>query len=80
MAGTSGPGSARPLAGQVAVWLVDGSGLSRYDEIAPAALVRLLRRVSQLPESDVFVEALPVAGEDGTLPRRFVSTAGSGAV
>lgn len=60
--------------------LSDGSGMSRYNEIAPAALVRLLRRVTQLPGSDAFVGALPVSSVDGTLSRRFLSTAASRAV
>lgn len=58
-----------------AVSLADGSGLSRYDEIAPRALTRLLRRVRQLPHGDLFTDALPRAGEDGTLARRLLSTA-----
>ncbi len=60
-----------------AVSLADGSGLSRYSEITPAALVRLLRRTSQLPGFRIFRDALPVAGVDGTLSRRFVATAAS---
>ena len=56
--------------------LSDGSGLSRYNELTPMALSRLLRRVRQLPEFDAFARALPVAGVDGTLARRFVATAG----
>jgi len=60
--------------------LADGSGMSRYNEIAPAALVRLLRRITQLPGASAFVGALPVSSVDGTLSRRFVSTAASRAV
>lgn len=60
--------------------LADGSGMSRYNEIAPAALVRLLRRVTQLPGAEVFLGALPVSSVDGTLSRRFRSTAASRAV
>jgi D-alanyl-D-alanine carboxypeptidase/D-alanyl-D-alanine-endopeptidase (penicillin-binding protein 4) len=60
-----------------AVSLADGSGLSRYSAIAPRALARLLRRTSQLPEFHVFRDALPVASVDGTLSRRFRSTAAS---
>lgn len=58
-----------------AVSLADGSGLSRYSAIAPRALARLLRRTSQLPEFQIFRDALPVASVDGTLSQRFVSTA-----
>lgn len=60
--------------------LADGSGMSRYNEIAPSALVRLLRRVTQLPDAGGFLDALPVSAVDGTLSRRFVSTAASRAV
>jgi D-alanyl-D-alanine carboxypeptidase/D-alanyl-D-alanine-endopeptidase (penicillin-binding protein 4) len=59
------------------VSLADGSGLSRYSAIAPRALARLLRRTSQLPEFPLFRDALPVASVDGTLSRRFTSTAAS---
>jgi len=57
-----------------AIRLTDGSGLSRYNEIAPAALNRLLRRSRQLPGYDAFRAALPVGGVDGTLSRRFRGT------
>jgi len=60
-----------------AVSLADGSGMSRYSELSPAALVRLLRRIAQLPASRVFFDALPIASVDGTLSRRFLSTAAS---
>lgn len=60
--------------------LVDGSGMSRYSELAPMALARMLRRVSQLPDFRIFLDALPIASVDGTLSRRFRSTAASGAV
>ena len=60
--------------------LADGSGMSRYNEISPAALVRLLRRTSQLREFAVFRDALPVASVDGTLARRFLDTAATRSV
>ena len=60
-----------------ALSLADGSGMSRYSELSPAALVRLLRRVSQLPDFRLFLDALPVSSVDGTLSRRFRSTAAS---
>jgi D-alanyl-D-alanine carboxypeptidase/D-alanyl-D-alanine-endopeptidase (penicillin-binding protein 4) len=52
----------------------DGSGLSRYNYLAPEAVVRLLRVMARHPESDVFYDALPVAGVDGTLERRMKGT------
>lgn len=60
-----------------AVSLVDGSGMSRYSAIAPMALVRMLRRTAQLPGFRVYLDALPIASVDGTLSRRFRSTAAS---
>jgi len=57
--------------------LADGSGMSRYSELAPTALARLLRRTSQLPGFGTFLDALPVASVDGTLSHRFRSTAAS---
>ncbi len=49
----------------------EGSGLSRKDVVAPAAMVSLLDWVRQQPFAKVFDEALPVAGVDGTLQWRM---------
>lgn len=57
-----------------AAQIVDGSGLSRRNVIAPDALVTLLRRWHE-PR---FVEALPTAGRDGTLDRRMKDTPAEG--
>jgi len=54
--------------------LTDGSGLSRYDEVTPNALNRILRAVWRRPDFGVFEAALPVAGVDGTLERRLLGT------
>ena len=56
----------------------DGSGLSRYNYLAPEALVRLLRAVSQTQEFEVFYDALPIAGVDGTLESRMRGTRAEG--
>lgn len=53
---------------------IDGSGLSRYNYLAPEAIVRLLRRMHQRPEFAVFYDALPIAGVDGTLESRMRGT------
>ncbi len=53
---------------------VDGSGLSRYNYVSPDALVRLLRVMAWRPEFEVFYDALPIAGVDGTIDRRFKGT------
>lgn len=64
--------------GEDAVELRDGSGLSRYNQVTPAALTRLLRRLRQLPDFELFREALPVAAEDGTLRGRLLGTSAAG--
>jgi D-alanyl-D-alanine carboxypeptidase/D-alanyl-D-alanine-endopeptidase (penicillin-binding protein 4) len=59
--------------------LADGSGLSRYNLATPAALVAILAFVDSREElRDPFVEALPVAGRDGTLAHRMRGTAAEG--
>jgi serine-type D-Ala-D-Ala carboxypeptidase/endopeptidase (penicillin-binding protein 4) len=57
--------------------LVDGSGLSRRDVISPDAIMAILRRMSDVPR---FVDALPVAGVDGSLAGRMQGTAAAGNV
>jgi D-alanyl-D-alanine carboxypeptidase/D-alanyl-D-alanine-endopeptidase (penicillin-binding protein 4) len=52
----------------------DGSGLSRYNYLSPDTIVRLLRVMAQREDFDVFYDALPIAGEDGTLRNRFAGT------
>ena len=54
-----------------AVRLLDASGLSPRDRIAPAALARLLARVSTDLRYGVLLSGLPVAGFDGTLAKRY---------
>ncbi len=57
----------------------DGSGLSRYNYLAPAALVRVLTRMYEDPRHrGPFAEALPVAGVDGTLEARMARTPAQG--
>ncbi len=85
------PGSAiagrRVIAAQLSAWgidpqnavIVDGSGLSRYNLIAPKAQVAALERVygdGQLREP--FLATLPVAGVTGTLQGRMAGTPAAG--
>ena len=53
----------------------DGSGLSHEDRITPKTLATLLIRIKTKPELKVIYDGLPVAGESGTLERRFVKDA-----
>ncbi len=58
----------------------DGSGLSRYNYLAPEAVVRILRAVALRSDFDIFYNALPIAGVDGTLRGRMRGTAAAGNV
>jgi D-alanyl-D-alanine carboxypeptidase/D-alanyl-D-alanine-endopeptidase (penicillin-binding protein 4) len=58
--------------------LIDGSGLSRRDVIAPEALYVLLKRMQDPTGQSPFVAALPVAGVDGSLDDRFKGTRAAG--
>ncbi len=57
---------------------VDGSGLSRYNYVAPEAVAQVLTAFARHPAFAVFHEALPVAGVDGTLAGRMRGTAAAG--
>jgi D-alanyl-D-alanine carboxypeptidase/D-alanyl-D-alanine-endopeptidase (penicillin-binding protein 4) len=52
----------------------EGSGLSRNNLASSAAIVSLLRYMHTHRESAAFEAALPIAGVDGTLRRRFKGT------
>lgn len=58
----------------------DASGLSRTDEVAPAALTTLLRQaaVGPYPQLRSLLAALPIAGFTGTLALRFTADGPSG--
>jgi D-alanyl-D-alanine carboxypeptidase/D-alanyl-D-alanine-endopeptidase (penicillin-binding protein 4) len=58
--------------------IVDGSGLSRSDRTSPREIVKLLAALDRSDLSDVFENALPLAGRTGTLANRMRSTAASG--
>lgn len=50
----------------------DGSGLSRYNYIAPATISTVLARLHGDPKHrDAFLATLPIAGQDGTLSSRM---------
>jgi D-alanyl-D-alanine carboxypeptidase/D-alanyl-D-alanine-endopeptidase (penicillin-binding protein 4) len=58
--------------------IVDGSGLSRHDLIAPQALARVLQRMHDPTGTSPFVAALPIAGVDGSLANRLKGTSAEG--
>ncbi|AFY34000.1 D-alanyl-D-alanine carboxypeptidase/D-alanyl-D-alanine-endopeptidase [Calothrix sp. PCC 7507] len=60
--------------------LVDGSGLSRRNLVAPEALVQTLRGIAKTPVASVYRASLPVAGKNGTLKDRFQGTSAEGIV
>jgi serine-type D-Ala-D-Ala carboxypeptidase/endopeptidase (penicillin-binding protein 4) len=60
--------------GRAEVELFDGSGLSPYNRVTPAATVKFLRWTASQPWADAFRATLPVGGRDGSLKRRFRGT------
>lgn len=49
----------------------DGSGLSRKNLLSPSIIVALLEHMLTSPAGVLYLESLPIAGEDGTLEHRF---------
>ena len=58
--------------------LADGSGLSRYDYVAPSAIARTLVAMAHAPDFAAFYTALPIAGVDGSIATRMRGTAAQG--
>lgn len=56
--------------------LHDGSGLSRLDLVTPEATTRLLGAMAKAAVYPAFRSSLPVAGKDGTLASRMLTTEG----
>jgi len=62
------------------IQMVDGSGLSRRNVVAPETLLAILLRAYDPSGSSPFMRGLPVAGRDGTLASRMKGTAAEGNV
>ena len=58
--------------------LVDASGLSRQNLVAPKTLVKTLSLMSRSPYALSYRQSLAVAGISGTLKNRFINTAVEG--
>ncbi len=56
------------------VHIEEGSGLSRNNLVTPRAIVALMTHMHGHPAAKDFIEALPLAGVDGTLDKRFAGT------
>ncbi len=55
--------------------IVDGSGISRFDQVTAGAIVGLLEKVYfNLDQFDDFFNSLSIAGIDGTLHKRMIGT------
>ncbi len=57
---------------------VDGSGLSRYNYVAPSAIAAVLTAMARSPEFPAFYAALPIAGVDGSIELRMRGTPAQG--
>ncbi|NOT28616.1 MAG: D-alanyl-D-alanine carboxypeptidase/D-alanyl-D-alanine-endopeptidase [Acidobacteria bacterium] len=54
--------------------IVDGSGLSRRNAVAPEVLVAVLKKMYDPSKTDPWMTSLPIAGVDGTLANRMKGT------
>ncbi len=54
--------------------IADGSGISFYNLVTPAALGKLLRYMAKHRSFDRYLASLAVGGGDGTLAKRFTQT------
>ena len=55
--------------------IVDGSGISRFDQVTAGALVGLLEKIYfNINQFDDFYNSLSIAGVDGTLHKRMIGT------
>jgi|TARA_B110000879_G_scaffold118517_1_gene157464 D-alanyl-D-alanine carboxypeptidase/D-alanyl-D-alanine-endopeptidase (penicillin-binding protein 4) len=62
------------------MFLVDGSGLSRFNALTPTQMVGLLDYMKTSENAATFNKSLSVAGESGTLKRMFTSSPAKGKI
>ncbi|RNB87155.1 D-alanyl-D-alanine carboxypeptidase/D-alanyl-D-alanine-endopeptidase [Brevibacillus fluminis] len=55
--------------------MVDGSGLTRYDQISARHITAALEGMAAAESFDIYYDSLPIAGVDGTLKNRMKGTA-----
>ncbi len=60
------------------IQMVDGSGLSRRDVIAPETLLAILQRFYDASGASPWMQSMAVAGRDGTLENRMKATPAEG--
>lgn len=58
----------------------DGSGLSRHDYVTPETIVKILDGMRKRPDFQLFYDALPIGGVDGTIASRMRDTPAQGNV
>jgi D-alanyl-D-alanine carboxypeptidase/D-alanyl-D-alanine-endopeptidase (penicillin-binding protein 4) len=58
----------------------DGSGLSRHDYVTPETIVKILDAMRKRGDFNVFYDALPIGGVDGTIANRMRGTPAQGNV
>lgn len=58
----------------------DGSGLTRHDLVTPSTIVTVLDAMTRDPAFELYYDALPIAGVDGTIEYRMRGTAAQGNV
>lgn len=56
----------------------DGSGLSRHNYLTPETIVTILAQMREHPAFQLFYDALPIAGVDGTIRNRMRDTPAQG--
>ncbi len=58
----------------------DGSGLSRHDYLSPETIIHVLDVMTRDPSFQIYYDALPIAGVDGTIENRMRGTPAQGNV